>query len=88
MAEHRSHPQLIRAFRETILLPRRAIVRSAIEAAQRQGEVRPDIDPEQAIDLLGGPFLARVFAGLDVGPRWRDEAFDLWWSVVRAGGAG
>jgi AcrR family transcriptional regulator len=84
IAEHQRHPELMRAFRETILLPRRAIGRDAIEHAQRQGEVRPDIDPEHAIDLLGGPFLARVFAGLDVGPGWRDAAFALWWPSVRA----
>ena len=84
MAEHRRHPELIRAFRETILLPRRAIGRVAIEDAQERGEVRMDIDPEHAIDLLAGPFLARVFAGLAVGPAWRDRAFDLWWSAVRA----
>jgi AcrR family transcriptional regulator len=82
MAEHRRHPGLIRAFRETILLPRRAIGRAAVEHAQRSGELRADIDPEHAIDLLAGPFLARVFAGLDVGPNWRDQAFELWWSAV------
>jgi AcrR family transcriptional regulator len=82
ISEHRRHPELIRAFRETILLPRRAIGRAAVEDAQRSGELRADIDPEHAIDLLAGPFLARVFAGLDVGSRWRDEAFALWWSAV------
>jgi AcrR family transcriptional regulator len=85
MAERRRHPGLIRAFRDTILLPRRAVGRAAIEDAQRTGAIRSDIDPEHALDLLAGPFLARVFAGLDVSHRWRDTAFALWWSAVSAG---
>ena len=82
IAERQRHPELIRGFRDTILLPRRAIGRAAIEEAQRRGEVREDVDPEYALDLLAGPFLARAFAGLDVGDRWRDEAFGLWWGAV------
>ena len=85
MAERRRHPELIAAFREQILLPRRALGREAIEEAQRAGELRRDLDPEALIDLLAGPLLARVFAGLDVGPAWRDRAFALWWDVVAAG---
>jgi hypothetical protein len=82
MAEHRRHPELIEAFRETILLPRRALARAAIEEAQRKGELRPDVDAEHAVDILGGPFLARVFAGADVGPAWRDRVFEAWWSTM------
>ena len=82
LAERQRHPELIRGFRDTILLPRRAIGRAAIEEAQRRGELRADLDPEYALDLLAGPFLARAFAGLDVGRRWRDEAFELWWEAV------
>lgn len=84
MAEHRRHPELIQAFRDTILLPRRAVGRAAIEAAQARGELRADVDPEHAVDILGGPFLARVFAGADVGPAWRDRVFEAWWEVVAA----
>ena len=67
-----------------MLLPRRAIVRAAVEDAQRAGELRADIDPESAIDLLAGPFLARVFAGHDVGSQWRTAHFDRWWKLLRA----
>jgi AcrR family transcriptional regulator len=83
MAEHRTHPELIEAFRETILLPRREIAQVAIRQAQERGELRPDVDPEHAVDILGGPFLARVFAGADVGPEWRDRLFEAWWEVVQ-----
>jgi AcrR family transcriptional regulator len=83
IAEQDRHPELIEAFRRSVLLPRRAIVRSVIERAQARGDVRADIDPDAALELMAGPFLARVFAGLDTGPRWRRAAFEIWWEILR-----
>lgn len=83
IAEQDRHPEMINAFRERILLPRRAIVRSIIERGQTRGQIRSDIDPEAALELMAGPFLARVFAGLDTGPRWRKAAFETWWGILR-----
>jgi AcrR family transcriptional regulator len=82
IAEHERHPELIEAFRRSVLLPRRAAVRSLIERGQERGDIRGDIDPESALDLVAGPFLARVFAGLDTGPDWRRTAFTTWWDIV------
>jgi AcrR family transcriptional regulator len=82
IAEQDRHPELIQAFRESVLLPRRAIVRSIIERGQARGEIRGDIDPDAALELMAGPFLARVFAGLDTGPRWRTAAFATWWEIL------
>ena len=83
IAEQDRHPELIEAFRHSILLPRRAIVGSIIERGQTRREIRRDIDPETALELMAGPFLARVFAGLDTGPRWRKAAFETWWEILR-----
>jgi AcrR family transcriptional regulator len=83
IAEQDRHPELIEAFRERILLPRRAIVRAIIERGQARGQIRVDLDPEAALELMAGPFLARVFAGLDTGPRWREAAFETWWEILR-----
>ncbi len=82
IAEQDRHPELIEAFRERILLPRRAIVQGLIERGQRRGEIRLELDPEMAMDALAGPFLARVFAGADTGPAWREQAFEIWWQSV------
>ena len=83
IAEQERHPELIEAFRRSVLLPRRATGRALIERGQRRGDLRRDIDPEAALDLFAGPFLARVFAGLDTGPRWREQAFSTWWNLVK-----
>jgi AcrR family transcriptional regulator len=83
IAEQDRHPELIEAFRRSVLLPRRAMVRAIIERAQTRGDVRGDIDAEAALDLMAGAFLARVFAGLDTGPGWHAAAFESWWNILR-----
>jgi AcrR family transcriptional regulator len=83
-AEHRHHPELIATFRDRVLGPRRAAVRALIERGQARGDVRTDIDADALLDLLAGPFLARVFAGEDTGPAWRARAFDIWWSLANS----
>lgn len=82
MAERDRHPELIDAFREKVLLPRRAILRTVIEHGQARRDQLTQIDPEAALDLMAGSFLARVFAGLDTGPAWRTGAFDTWWQIL------
>jgi hypothetical protein len=83
MAEHQRHPELIAAFRRTVLLPRRAVGLALIERGRRRGDIRRDLEPVTAIDLFAGPFLARVFAGEDTGDRWRRTAFAAWWNLVK-----
>ena len=82
IAEQQRHPELIEAFRRSVLGPRRAVGRALIERGQDRGDLRRDVKPEAALDLFAGPFLARVFAGLDTGPRWRKAAFATWWSLL------
>lgn len=83
MAEQDRHPELIAAFRRSILGPRRASVRAVIERGQRRGDIRADIDPTGVLDLLAGPFLARVFAGADTSIDWRRKSFATWWDLVK-----
>jgi AcrR family transcriptional regulator len=82
ISEQERHPELIEAFRRSVLLPRRAVGLALIERGQARGDIRDDVDPVAALDLFAGPFLARVFAGLDTGPEWRRAAFDTWWVLI------
>jgi len=83
IAEQQRHPELIDAFRRSVLHPRRAVARALIERGQQRGDLRGDVNPEAALDLFAGPFLARVFAGLNTGPRWRKSAFATWWDLLK-----
>jgi AcrR family transcriptional regulator len=86
VAAEERHPELIEAFRSAILGPRRAAVVALIERGIERGDLRSDLDPVAAIDFIAGSYLARAFAGLDTGPRWRRKAFELWWNDIRTGG--
>lgn len=81
MAERGRHPELMAAFREHILLPRRAIVADEFAALQAAGVLRTDLTPEFMLDMIAGPFLARAYAGVDIGPAWWDMFIDGWWRV-------
>jgi AcrR family transcriptional regulator len=85
-AEEERHPELIAAFRRSVLGPRRATVQGLIVRAQERGEVRRDIESVAALDLLAGPLLARLFAGADTGTDWRERAFNTWWELIRTPG--
>jgi AcrR family transcriptional regulator len=82
IAEQARHPELIAAFRERVLLPRRAVGQALIERGQARGDIRADVAAIAALDLFAGPFLARVFAGLDTGTEWRRAAFATWWDLI------
>lgn len=84
LAEQDRHPELIAAFRQSLLLPRRETVKRIVERGKARGDLRADLDPEAAVDLMAGPFLARVFAGLDTGPEWRKATFEVWWEMISA----
>lgn len=57
MAEHE---EVRSAVRETFLAPRRAALREVLRRAIERGELRPDIDQELALDVLGGPLFYRL----------------------------
>src|SRR5829696_7988382 len=49
-----------RATREGFLAPRRAALRSVLERGVERGDLRPDLDTELALDVLGGPLFYRL----------------------------
>lgn len=60
-------PEMHALFYEHLVAPRRKVVRAIIARAQERGEIRADIDPETAVDLMVGPFVYRVIiAGGDI----------------------
>lgn len=55
--------ELAEAFRDRWIMPRRRMARNTIERAIREGDLRPDIDPEAAIDMLYAPIYYRLQIG-------------------------
>ena len=63
LAEAQFDPELAVAFRERWTLPRRAMAVAVFREAIERGELRREIDPETAIDLLYAPLYYRLQIG-------------------------
>ena len=62
MVEAADDPELFAVMQEVLIDPRRTLLRTVLRRAVERGEMREDIDPEVAIDLLIGPYIYAVLA--------------------------
>ena len=77
LAEAQFDPELAAAFRERWTLPRRAMAVAIFREAIEQGELRREIDPETAIDLLYAPLYYRLQMGTgDLSEDYIDGLFE------------
>jgi AcrR family transcriptional regulator len=53
-------PELAHAVREEFLAPRRAALGEVVRRGVERGDLRPDLDVELALDVLGGPLFYRL----------------------------
>jgi len=63
IAEGQADPELAEALRSRWLSVRRTEAREILELGIERGEVRDDIDPEVAVDVLYGPIYYRMLVG-------------------------
>jgi AcrR family transcriptional regulator len=63
VAEAQSDPEVAGELRDRLIASRRQLVRAIWDRGVRRGELRADMDPEVAIDLLFGPMMYRLVAG-------------------------
>jgi AcrR family transcriptional regulator len=76
LAEERHTPGLIDAFRTNIVAPRRAGIRSILEAATRRGELDTSADLDVAVSMLVGSFYARYLTGEPIPRDWPSRLVD------------
>ncbi|WP_419994357.1 TetR/AcrR family transcriptional regulator [Streptomyces boninensis] len=60
MTQAQQHPQLAKKYHETVIGPRRALLRQVIERGVAAGELRADLDVELLMELFAGPMLSRA----------------------------
>jgi AcrR family transcriptional regulator len=63
LGQAQSDPEIAQAYRDHLLVPRRAGMRDAIERCIAAGLYRDDIDIDLAIDILYGPLYQRLMLG-------------------------
>jgi AcrR family transcriptional regulator len=75
-------PQLVALYREQVVLPRRARLRTILERARHGGQVDADADVELAVSMLTGSWYARALAGDPAPPDWPRRAALLAWRAL------
>ena len=63
IGEAQSDPQVAAELRDRLVGTRRRLVRAIWDRGVARGELRPDVDPEAAIDVVFGPAMYRLVAG-------------------------
>lgn len=55
VGEMSRHPALMERYRQTVIKPRRDVIRGVLDRAAQRGELRADLDVEFMIDLVTAP---------------------------------
>ncbi|HEX5225196.1 MAG TPA: TetR/AcrR family transcriptional regulator [Solirubrobacteraceae bacterium] len=84
IVEETKHPELVREFRERMILPRRNEIAGALDRGKDRGEVRMDLDSALAAQALMGSFLYQYMA--DGAPKkgWSERVLDTLWPAFAA----
>jgi AcrR family transcriptional regulator len=84
MAEQERQPELLEAFRERIARPRRELAKTILQRGIERGDVRADLDLEQAADAFVGNIIGRHIGGYPFDDQWFDSAIEFLWRGIRA----
>lgn len=82
LAEESHTPELLRYFRERLVVPRRKMLRTVLERARAAGELRPGVKLDTVTSCLVGAFYARYLAGSHVPPGFARELVNIVWSGI------
>lgn len=84
LAEEERQPELMVAFREQVAQPRRDMSKRIMLRGIERGEVRADLDVEQAADALVGNVIGRQISGLPFDDKWFESAIEFFWRGIKA----
>jgi AcrR family transcriptional regulator len=84
LAEAERQPELMEAFRERIVIPRRRLIKTIVRRGIERGDVRPDLDLELAADARIGNVIGRHVGGGEFDDQWFGSALEFFWRAVRA----
>jgi AcrR family transcriptional regulator len=83
LADAQTSPEVAEEFRNRFWQPRRDLSIDRLQQAIRDGEVRPDVPLETALDALYSPLWIRLVIGHQpLTPKFVDEILDCVWSAI------
>jgi hypothetical protein len=83
-ADQERNPELLRLFRERVIAPRRQSMIDVLQRGQERGEVRADLDPALATEMMVGAHFARQFNGKPFPRDWAARVVDTVWPALRS----
>lgn len=73
-----SEPEILRAFREHWVEPRRREAREILRKGMEEGEIRNDLDPDTILDILYGPLYFRLLVqNAELNPEFVESVFSV-----------
>ena len=88
VVEKRTNPELLDVFRRRLGEPRRALMREVLRHGIGRGEVRPDVDLEVAIDMVGGAVFYTYIWGSSSDENWAKKVLEIIFQGIGGDGAG
>jgi AcrR family transcriptional regulator len=79
LVEERKHPELLKQFRQGMLVPRRDELASALERGKNRGEVRADLDVSAAAEAVFGSFVYHYLVGGKPRAGWSERVINTLW---------
>jgi AcrR family transcriptional regulator len=79
LAEEHRHPELLAAYRDRLVGPRRAALRQALAEGVSSGELPDSADPDVLASMLVGSFYARYIAASDIPDDWAERTLRHVW---------
>ena len=76
LAEEHETPELLAAFREYLVAPRRRALRAILDAAQGRGELKEGAEIDLAVNMLVGTFYAQYVAATPFSNDWSEHLVD------------
>jgi AcrR family transcriptional regulator len=83
-ADQERNPELLRLFRERVIAPRRQTMVDVLRRGQERGQVRADVDPALATEMMVGAHFARQFNGHRFTRDWAHDVVETMWPALEA----
>jgi AcrR family transcriptional regulator len=79
IVEETKHPELLKQFRQGMLVPRRDQIAASLERGKQRGEVRADLDTTLAAHAVMGSFLFHYLTVGRPSKGWSEQVVDTLW---------
>jgi hypothetical protein len=76
--ELQRNPEMATMYRERFVAPRRRVARQVLRRGVEQGDIRPDVEPDDLLDAVVGPiFYRQLISGRSMTRRDLERLVDL-----------